>query len=127
MNLVGGIKLIQSFGAEASETEKITSLTDHIMSVNLKAIDLKTKFFPIIRITATMNQAIILTGGCYFFIQGDLTIGAILAYRGYARFFNQPINNLSMTSDMLQRASAASERLYNVSPLFSPSSPLRLP
>ncbi len=111
---LGGIRLIQSFGAEAVESQKIKDLATFVMNENLKAVLQRARFMPWVKIAASFNNVIILAGGCYYYLQGQLTLGNIVTLRGYGRYFNRPVDSLAGTADMLSRASAAAARLFEV-------------
>jgi ABC-type multidrug transport system fused ATPase/permease subunit len=53
-------------------------------------------------------------------MRGEFTIGGLLAYRGYGRYFYGPIDELVSTNDLVQQAAAAGRRIFEV--LDEPSS-----
>jgi ATP-binding cassette subfamily B protein len=55
-----------------------------------------------------------LAGGVYFVARGQFTLGGLLAYRGYGRYFFGPVDDLVSINDLVQRAAAAGRRIFEV-------------
>jgi len=57
---------------------------------------------------------IMLAGGVWFIALGQFTLGGLLAYRGYGRYFYGPVDDLVSINDLIQRAAAAGRRVFEV-------------
>ncbi len=80
----------------------------------VQAVTLRNRIFPMICWVANLGNVFMLGGGIFFILRGQFTIGGLLAYRGYGRYFYGPINDLVTINDLIQQASAASRRIFEV-------------
>lgn len=111
---LGGVRVIQLFAQERRETTAITRLSEQLYDDQVRAVTMRNQIFPIIRWVANLGNAIMLGGGVYFIMQGQFTLGGLLAYRGYGRYFYGPIDDLVNINDLLQRAAASGHRIFAV-------------
>lgn len=111
---LGGVRVIQAFAQEGREAQEVTKLGQELYNEQVAAVALRNKVFPLIRWIAQWGNVIMLGGGVWFITQGQFTLGGLLAYRGYGRYFFGPIDDLVGINDLLQKASAAGRRLFEV-------------
>lgn len=111
---ISGIRVIKAFAREGDEQENFEQATHEYRLAQVKVINLSTKFFPIVRYIAQWGQILMLGFGAYFIMVGRFTIGGLVTYRGYGRYFFGPIDDLMDINDTLQRASAAWGRVLEV-------------
>ncbi len=52
--------------------------------------------------------------GAWLILHGQFTVGGLVAYRGYGRYFFGPIDDLTQINDTVQRAVAAGNRIFQV-------------
>lgn len=74
---------------------------------------MRNRVFPLVRWVANMGNVLMLGGGIWFILRGEFTLGGLLAYRGYGRYFYGPIDDLNI-NDLLQRAAASGRRIFEV-------------
>jgi ABC-type multidrug transport system fused ATPase/permease subunit len=118
-NIVG-MRVIQSFAQERRELAEVRGLGEELYDEQVKAVRLRNRVFPMIRWIANMGNVLMLAGGVFFIMRGEFTLGGLLAYRGYGRYFYGPIDDLVGINDLLQQAGAAGRRIFAV--LDAPSS-----
>lgn len=111
---LGGMRVIQSFAQERHELQAVHQLGQQLFTEQVKAVQLRNRVFPVIRWVGSLGNAIMLAGGVYFIVRGQFTLGGLLAYRGYGRYFFGPIDDLVNINDLIQRAAAAGRRLFEV-------------
>ncbi|HEX8298249.1 MAG TPA: ABC transporter ATP-binding protein, partial [Rubricoccaceae bacterium] len=111
---LGGIRVIQSFAQEDRELAATTRLGEAIYDQQIAAVDLRNRIFPAVRFIGQLGNVLMLGGGVWLILGGQFTLGGLLAYRGYGRYFYGPIDDLVGVSDLLQRASASGARLFEV-------------
>ncbi|HZB94825.1 MAG TPA: ABC transporter ATP-binding protein [Herpetosiphonaceae bacterium] len=80
----------------------------------VEAVKLRNRVFPAIRWVANFGNVLMLGGGVFFILRGQFTLGGLLAYRGYGRYFYGPIDDLVSINDLLQQAAAAGRRIFEV-------------
>ena len=111
---LNGIRVIQSFAQERRESAAVARIGQELYDEQVAAVGLRNRVFPIIRWVANFGNVLMLAGGVYFILAGQFTLGGLLAYRGYGRYFYGPIDDLVSINDLLQRAGAAGRRLFEV-------------
>lgn len=111
---LGGMRVIQSFAQEEHESQAIRQIGMQLYDQQVQAVIMRNRIFPVIRWVANLGNAIMLVGGVYFILQGKFTLGGLLAYRGYGRYFYGPIDDLVNINDLVQRAAAAGRRIFEV-------------
>ncbi|HEY3413998.1 MAG TPA: ABC transporter ATP-binding protein [Armatimonadota bacterium] len=111
---LSGIRVIKAFAREDDEQENFERATQEYRLAQVKVINLSTRFFPIVRYIAQWGQILMLGFGAYFIMVGRFTVGGLVTYRGYGRYFFGPIDDLMDINDTLQRASAAWGRVLEV-------------
>lgn len=111
---LNGMRVIQSFAQEKHELQAITAIGTQLYDQQVRAVVIRNRVFPVIRWVANLGNAIMLVGGVYFIVQGQFTLGGLLAYRGYGRYFYGPIDDLVNINDLVQRAAAAGRRIFEV-------------
>ncbi|MBC8076635.1 MAG: ABC transporter ATP-binding protein, partial [Chloroflexales bacterium] len=111
---LGGMRVIQSFAQERRERAAVASLSQQYYDDQVQAVMVRNRVFPIIRWIANFGNVLMLAGGAYFIAIGQFTLGGLLAYRGYGRYFYGPIDDLVNINDLVQRAAAAGRRIFEV-------------
>ncbi len=111
---LGGIRVVQGFAQEARELAETEALGREIYDQQLAAVRLRNRIFPAIRFVGQLGNVIMLGGGVALILAGRFTLGGLLAYRGYGRYFYGPIDDLVSVTDLLQRAAASGRRLFEV-------------
>jgi ATP-binding cassette subfamily B protein len=111
---LGGIRVVQSFAQELRENAAIEKLGMYLYDQQVTAVTLRNRIFPFIRWVANFGNVLMLGGGVVFILRGQFTLGGLLAYRGYGRYFYGPIDDLVSINDLVQRADAAGRRIFEV-------------
>lgn len=111
---LGGMRVIQGFAQERRESAGLERIGRELYDQQVEAVVLRNRIFPVIRWVANFGNVLMLGGGVYFILRGEFTLGGLLAYRGYGRYFYGPIDDLVNINDLLQRADAAGRRIFEV-------------
>ncbi|GBF06888.1 ABC transporter ATP-binding protein [Deinococcus aerius] len=111
---LAGIRVVQGFAREGAELRRVEALGRELYDVQVRAVALRNRAFPLARFVANFGNVIMLGGGVLFILAGHFTLGGLLAYRGYGRYFYGPIDDLVNIGDLLQRAEASGRRVFEV-------------
>ncbi len=111
---LSGIRVIKAFAREDAEQASFEETNRRYLRENLDAIKLRATFFPFVRWIASFGNTITIGYGAWLILQGQFTIGGLIAYRGYGRYFFGPIDDLTQINDTVQRGTAAADRLFQV-------------
>jgi ATP-binding cassette subfamily B protein len=111
---LSGIRVIKAFARESDESAAFSAVARRYLDENLAAIRLRSLFFPFARWIASFGNTIMIGFGAYLILQGRFTIGGLIAFRSYGRYFFGPIDDLTQINDTAQRAIAAGARIFEV-------------
>lgn len=111
---IQGIRVIQAFSAEEKERERIYSASEAYSERYIEVIKLWTTVFPALSMIAALGIPLIIGVGAHFIRQGTFTVGEMIAFLAYAAQFYTPVRNLTRTVDVVQRALAAADRVFEL-------------
>jgi len=111
---LSGIRVIKAFAREDAEEASFQSVNRQYLTENIEAIKLRATFFPFVRWIASFGNTITIGYGTWLILHGQFTVGGLIAYRGYGRYFFGPIDDLTQINDTVQRGVAAGNRVFQV-------------
>ncbi len=113
---LAGVQVTQSFAREDAEKETFNERADLFYEASIKASRLRNTYFPVVSVFGFINNLIMLGLGAWLIMRGSemFTLGALLAYRGFWWRLQSPIRTIAQTSDILQRARAAAQRVLEL-------------
>ncbi|WP_226342436.1 ABC transporter ATP-binding protein [Deinococcus sp. AJ005] len=111
---LSGIRVVQGFAREEAEARKVAAIGQALYDEGMKAVVIRNRAFPLVRFIANFGNILMLGGGVVLIARGQFTLGGLLAYRGYGRYFYGPIDDLVGLNDLLQRAEASGRRIFEV-------------
>ena len=128
---VSGVRVVKGFGAETTQMEKLKKEADDIRRVSLGAAKIRSKFLPGIDLLPSLGLIAVLGVGGHMVINGDMTVGELVAFNSYLVMLIWPLRTIGMTVAFGQRAIAALTRVNEVlstDPVVAdPPQPLALP
>jgi ABC-type multidrug transport system fused ATPase/permease subunit len=111
---LSGIRVIKAFAREEAEAGAFERVNRQYLTENLDAIKLRATFFPFVRWIASFGNTITIGYGAWLILHGQFTVGGLVAYRGYGRYFFGPIDDLTQINDTVQRGVAAGNRIFAI-------------
>jgi ABC-type multidrug transport system fused ATPase/permease subunit len=112
---LSGVIVIKIFGREKEEAARFRSATDAQYDQQIRAINARHLFFPFSRGVGFFSNIFMIGVGGYSILSGgNFTVGELLAFRAYWWRLFGPIQTLARVNDMIQRASAAARRVFEV-------------
>ena len=128
---VSGVRVIKGFGAEAVQQKKVTQEADDIRRESMKAARIRSRFLPAIDLLPSLGLVAVLGLGGHRVINGDMSLGGLVAFNTYLTMLIWPMRNIGMTVAFGQRAAAAllrvNEILSEVPAIADPLKPQSLP
>ena len=126
-----GRSVVKAFGRERESAEEVRAAAGRVAEASARADFLTNAVGPAVRFLVRLSLVAIglLAGG--MLMAGQLTVGVFQAFFQYVNQASEPLTQLSMTTNMLQGALAAAERVFRlldeeeVEP--DPARPARLP
>ena len=116
-----GIRIVQLFGREKSESQRFATLNQSHLDAHLKSVTVYALYFPAIEILTTIALASLIVTAVPRVASHALTVGTVAAFLQLARRFFQPLQDLSDKYNTLQQAMTASERVFAL--LDTPADP----
>ena len=128
---VSGVRVIKGFGAEQVQFEKLEKEADDILRESMKAARIRSSFMPAIDVLPALGLVAVLGVGGHRVINGDLTVGDLVAFNVYLTLLIWPLRNIGMIVALGQRAAAALVRINEVMStkpeISDPTLPMQLP
>jgi ATP-binding cassette, subfamily B, multidrug efflux pump len=109
---ISGMRIVQIFNAEAQEREKFKEINRSYTGANLKAIFAYAVFFPLVEIVSAAALGIMVWYGSKGVIEGDITLGVLVAFPVYLNMLFRPIRMLADKFNTLQMGMVAAERVF---------------
>jgi len=111
---LNGIHVIKAFAKEPAEADRFRAKTQIFYDENMKAIRTRSIFFPSTMFVGSLSSVAMIGVGAAFVLRGAMTLGDLIAYRGYWWQLMGPLFSLSSINDMVQRAMAAGSRVFEL-------------
>ncbi|HLI43926.1 MAG TPA: ABC transporter ATP-binding protein [Acidimicrobiales bacterium] len=111
---VNGVRVVKSFAAEDQQLKALAKAATRVQWGYVKDADLRARFTPAVQNLTQLSLVFVLLLGGYMVIQGQMEIGAILAFNAYLLMMQVPFTMLGMLIMMGQRAAASAERVYEI-------------
>ncbi|MGE0489483.1 MAG: ABC transporter ATP-binding protein [Vulcanimicrobiota bacterium] len=118
---VQGITIIKSLSAQKVMRERFALLNHECYTNEMNIIHRQAMFRPAFAISEILASALVLIIGGRQILEGDLTMGGLVAFLFYLRMLFSPLQEMAEKFNVFQKAVIASERLFRI--LDSPPEP----
>jgi ABC-type multidrug transport system fused ATPase/permease subunit len=109
-----GVRVVKAFGRENEQTRRLEGEASSILDQNLEAARIRAFYVPLLAILPQLCLAAILWYGGRLVIDGQITLGALVAFNSYLLLLAWPLQGLGMLFGFAQRAAASAERVFEV-------------
>ncbi len=111
---LSGVRVVRAFAQERRHLERFNELNEDNYDANMKTVNLNAAYFPGVEMLSAVATAGILTYGGYQAIQGDVTIGVLVAFIAALNNFFDPIQSLSQLYTTYQAGMAALDKIFEL-------------
>ena len=111
---LSGMRVIQAFGQEEAELQRFRSVSERYFRERVQAIWAWSTFFPTIYFISSVSGVLVLGVGAAMIINGQLTLGTLVAFLAYIASFYEPLRRLTDVDNVFQQADAAAERIFEL-------------
>lgn len=111
---IAGNRVVKAFAREAFEKQKFDEKNQEFRDTNLKTTYVGVKFNPVIDLLSQSLTIITLLAGGIFMINGELTAGEMMAFSSLTWALANPLKNLGMLINDIQRFSASSAMIIEI-------------
>lgn len=112
--LVTGMKEIHARNQEEKSFQKFKKENERLRDISIRAQLYSGLILPVNLAITNFSNIILLFMSSLFVLNGQMTIGMILAFLNYASMFRSPINNLASLFTSLGSALAGAKRIFKI-------------
>ena len=109
-----GVRLVKAFAQEHHEVQRFDAGNDAWFALAAQQARLTAVNSPLLDLIANFGLVIVIGAGGVFTINGNLTIGELVAFTTYVTQLFAPIRRVGMVIPMLAMAAASGERIASV-------------
>jgi ATP-binding cassette subfamily B protein len=128
---VHGIRVLKAFGRGPDALDQFTDQAAELRETEIRKATTDAGLTTALRVIPEVTQGVALVVGACLVAQGDMTLGALVAFFATAQVINGPVVDLGMTLSMTLNARTAVDRFFEVmdtvNPLTDPAEPAVLP
>ncbi|MDQ4041135.1 MAG: ABC transporter ATP-binding protein/permease [Actinomycetota bacterium] len=111
---LSGVRVVRTFGQERRHVERFGELNEDNRAANMKTVYLNAAYFPAIELMSALATVGILLYGGHQAIQGDVTVGVLVAFVAAMSNFFDPIQQLSQLYTTYQAGMAALDKIFEL-------------
>jgi len=111
---LAGIRVTQAFVQEDAELARFRNAGEAYARMRVRSIRLWSTFFPGLRFLSLVGSSLVLGFGAWMVINGQTTLGTLVAFLGYSVSFYEPLHRLTEIDNLLQQAIASGERIFEL-------------
>ena len=111
---LSGIRVVRTFAQEPRHLERFDELNEENYDANMKTVHLNAAYFPAVELLSAVATAGILVYGGMQAIDGDVTIGVLVAFVAALNNFFDPIQSLSQFYTTYQAGMAALDKIFEL-------------
>jgi ABC-type multidrug transport system fused ATPase/permease subunit len=111
---LSGVRIVRAFGQERVHERRFAELNEEHRAANMTTVYLNAGYFPGVELLSSIGTAVILLYGGYQAIDGNVTIGVLVAFVGYLQSFFDPIQQLSNLYATYQQGMAAIDKIFDL-------------
>ena len=111
---IAGMRVVQAFTREQAAERHFREVSDKYRQANHETVLLNGLYFPFVDFLSGVATAVVLGYGGWLVLQGNITIGVLVAFLGYLSNFFDPVQQLSQLYNTFLSAVAALDKIQDV-------------
>jgi ABC-type multidrug transport system fused ATPase/permease subunit len=111
---LAGVLVSKAFAQEEREAARFEEQTERHYHAERSALNARSAFYPLVRYLGFFTSTASIAAGTWLILQGQFTLGGLIAFRAYASELLQPVFRLAQITDLLQRGAAAAGRVFEL-------------
>jgi len=111
---LSGVRVVKAFAREPREIEKYRADNALLLAETMRSVRMWSFEFPMMRFLTMVSTALLLWFGGQDVLAGRLTVGTIVAFNAYLVSLSWPLRRLGWVVNLLARASASGERIFEI-------------
>ena len=109
-----GVKVVRAFAREEDEIAKFEPVNEDLTKSGIQVVRMFALRQPLFEAVAAMGVAAVLWYGGVQVLDGNLTIGELVAFNTYLLLLRMPIQMLGFTVSIFARATASGDRIFEI-------------
>ncbi len=111
---LSGVRTVRAFAREQREFDRYGAVNDQLLAANLSTVKTFSTSFPLIFLFANLGTLIVIGYGGTLVINGDLSLGELVAFNSYLAFLLFPILTIGFQASGIPRAGASASRVFEL-------------
>jgi ATP-binding cassette subfamily B protein len=111
---INGVRVVKSFAAERRQLNELARAARRMQWANVETARARARFGPLMENLPRLALAAVLVAGGLLVIDGQIEIGALVAFNSYILMMTVPFRLLGFLLMLQQRAKASAERIYEI-------------
>ena len=111
---VSGMRVVQAFTGEKKSSGRFDERNRSYRRANARATLLSAVYFPGVELLGSVGLAVVLLYGGFRVLNGEMSVGELVAFVGLLNMFFQPIQQLSQLYSDLQSTLASLEKVFAI-------------
>jgi ATP-binding cassette subfamily B protein len=111
---IQGVRIVKAFAAERRQLNTLAAAADRVRWAYTTDSAIRSRWMPVMDNLPRLGLAMVLLIGGLMVLDGDATIGTIVAFNSYVLMLQPPFRMLGMIIMMGQRAAASAQRIYDI-------------
>jgi ATP-binding cassette subfamily B protein len=111
---VAGIRVVKGFGAEPVQARRLRKEADDVFDTSMLAARIRSLWLPALDFLPAVGLVMVLWFGGHQVLDGNLTIGELVAFNAYVLMLVWPLRMTGMLIAQAQRSRAAAERVDEI-------------
>jgi ATP-binding cassette subfamily B protein len=111
---VNGVRVVKSFAAEERQVRVLARAAQRLRWSATRMVDARARHNPVMENLPRVGVALVLLYGGWLVIEGEVTLGTLLAFNAYVIMLQAPFRMLGFFLMMGQRARASAERIFEI-------------
>ncbi|WP_142827904.1 ABC transporter transmembrane domain-containing protein [Planococcus soli] len=108
---ISGMKVIKTFGQEQQDIEDFTKMSERVVAENIRVARVDSLFDPTISAIIGVCYFLTISFGSYFVVNGDMTIGDLVAFTAYLGLLVWPMLAFGWLFNIVERGRASYDRI----------------
>jgi ATP-binding cassette subfamily B protein len=129
--MLGGIRVVKAFAQERREYERICTTSDTLRQSRLEVEVSASTFSAVMQLVFSLGGLIVWFVGGRDVLQGQMTLGSLMAFLAYLTMFYTPLSTLAQLTTWLTSFLTAGQRVFELldTPIriSEPAAPIKLP
>ncbi|MBZ4666396.1 ABC transporter ATP-binding protein [Mahella sp.] len=111
---ITGIRVVKAFAREKYEIERFRAENNEVYKKNMAAGLLNGRFGPLLELLSGMSVVVLVCYGGWLVIDGEMTVGTLVAFNGYLWSLIWPMRQLGMLLNMTGQAISSGQRIFEL-------------